>query len=125
MRDVHERGAGLAVHAPQLDLHLQPDLEVERRERLVEQQHARAVDERAGQRDALHLAAGQLVGPALAVALEAHERERLGHALGRARPARPGDAQAERDVVGDVEVREQRRALEDHVHRALVRRQRA
>ena len=46
---VDEGGAGLAVHAPQLDLHLEADLQVERRQRLVEQQHGGLVDERAGQ----------------------------------------------------------------------------
>ena len=40
VRDVDERRARLAVDAAQLDLHLEPDLEVERRQRLVEQQHA-------------------------------------------------------------------------------------
>jgi hypothetical protein len=35
-------------------------LQVERAERLVEEQHRGVVDERAGQRDALLLAAGEL-----------------------------------------------------------------
>ena len=38
------------------------DLRVERRQRLVEQQDLRARRERAGERDALLLAAGKLVG---------------------------------------------------------------
>ena len=38
------------------------ELEVERPERLVEEQDARAIDERAGERDALLLAARQLRG---------------------------------------------------------------
>ena len=42
------------------------DLGVERRERLVEQQHLRLRRERAGQRHALLLAAGELVGIAVA-----------------------------------------------------------
>ena len=44
----------------ELDLHLLAQLEVERAEGLVEQQDARPVHERARERDALALAAGQL-----------------------------------------------------------------
>ena len=60
VRHVDERDADLALDALELDLHLLAQLEVERAERLVEQQHARAVDDRAGERDALALAAGEL-----------------------------------------------------------------
>ena len=62
----------------ELDLHLLAQLQVERAERLVEEQHARPVDERARQRDALPLAAGELAGLALLVALEADHAQRLG-----------------------------------------------
>jgi hypothetical protein len=48
------------LDALQLDLHLLAELEVERAERLVEQQDLRVVDDRAGERDPLALAAGQL-----------------------------------------------------------------
>ena len=44
----------------ELDLHLLPELAVERAERLVEEQHRRPVDEGAGERHALLLAAGEL-----------------------------------------------------------------
>ena len=46
--------------ALQLLLHLLAQLQVERAERLVEQQHLGPVDQRARQRDALALAARQL-----------------------------------------------------------------
>ena len=52
----------------QLDLHLLAQLEVERRQRLVEQQHLRPVRQRAGERHALLLAARELAGAALAQA---------------------------------------------------------
>ena len=42
--------------------HLQPQLGVEIRQRLVEQQHLRLDRQRAGDRDALLLAAGELAG---------------------------------------------------------------
>ena len=120
VRDVHESGAGLPVDAAQFHLHLEPDLEIERRERLVQEQHARAIDEGAREGDALHLATGQLVGPPLAVALESHQHERLGHALGALGSLDSGHTQPERHVVSHVEVREQCGALEDHVERAAM-----
>ena len=60
VRHVDERDADLLLDPLELDLHLLAQLEVERAERLVEQQHLRAVDDRAGERDALALAAGEL-----------------------------------------------------------------
>ena len=45
-------------------------------QRLVEQQHFRADDQGARNGHALQLAAGELVRPALAVALQPHEGER-------------------------------------------------
>ena len=54
---VHERDADLGLDALELDLELAAKLEVERTERLVEQQHVGPVHERPGQRDALLLAA--------------------------------------------------------------------
>ena len=60
VRDVDKGDADLALDPQQLELHLLAELEVERAERLVEQQHLRLVHDRAGQGDALALAAGQL-----------------------------------------------------------------
>ena len=68
VRHVDERDADLALDALELDLHLLAQLEVERAERLVEQQQPRAVDDRARERDALALAAGELGRLARAVA---------------------------------------------------------
>ena len=61
----------------ELELHLPAQLQVERAERLVEQQQGRAVHDRAGQRDALLLAAGELRGPALREVVELDEAQRL------------------------------------------------
>ena len=58
--DEDERDADLALDPLELELHLLAQLEVERAERLVEQQHVRLVDDRAGERDALALSAGEL-----------------------------------------------------------------
>ena len=63
---VDEGDAHGALHVLELKLHFLAELEVERTERLVEQQHLRLVDDRPGQRYPLPLTAGQLRRPALA-----------------------------------------------------------
>ena len=60
VRDVHEGDPDVLLDPLELDLQLLAQAQVERAERLVEQQRARAVDQRAGERDALLLAAGEL-----------------------------------------------------------------
>ena len=75
--DEDERDADVALDLLELELHLAAQLEVEGAERLVEQQHLGPVDQRAGQRDPLPLAAGELVRPPLAVPLEPDGGQRL------------------------------------------------
>ncbi len=60
VRDVDERDADLLLDPLQLDLQLLAHLEVERAERLVEEQDARVHHERTCERDALLLAAREL-----------------------------------------------------------------
>ena len=60
VRDEDERDAELLLQRLQLDLQVLAQPGVERAERLVEQQHARAQHERARERDALLLAAREL-----------------------------------------------------------------
>ena len=94
VRHVDEGDADLLLDALELDLHLLAQLEVEGAERLVEEQDGRPVDERARQRDALRLAAGDLVGLALVEALAARRaRASRPRAL---RPPRPRRACARR-----------------------------
>ncbi|HEY3766421.1 MAG TPA: hypothetical protein VGL44_14775 [Gaiellales bacterium] len=54
-------------------------------------------------------------------ALELHERDRLGHALAHLGPRPPCLPERERDVLEDVQVREEGVALEDGVHGPPVR----
>src|SRR4030095_11542420 len=61
------------LRPPDLAAHLDPQLGVEVGERLVEQQHVRLDHDRARDRDALQLAAGKLMRPALAIAVELHQ----------------------------------------------------
>ena len=77
VRHVDEREVELGLHALELDLHLAAQLEVERAERLVEQQHTRAQHQCARQGDSLLLPAGQLPRPAIREAAQLHELERL------------------------------------------------
>jgi hypothetical protein len=102
-----------------MNVMLLAELQVERAQGLVEEQHGRAVHERARERDALLLAAGELGGAPLRLSGEAHALELLAHA-----PADLGlvhllALEPERDVLLDAPVREQRVALEDGVRRAL------
>ena len=106
--------------ALQLFLHVLAQLQVERAERLVEQQHLGLVDQRAGERHALALAAGKLARPARAVAGQPHQLERL---LGGLAPLGLADAldhQPVGDVVEHVQMREQRIVLEDGVDVAPI-----
>ena len=89
---VDEGDSDVRLQALQLDLHLLAQLQVERAQRLVEQEHTRAHDERARQRDALLLAARELARPARLEPAQLHELERLACkpialALGRRRAA--------------------------------------
>ena len=122
VRDMDEGDADVVLDRLQLELHLLAELQVEGAERLVEQEHARAVDERAGERDALLLAARELARLALVEAGEPDEPQDLGHAPLDVLAADPAAAQAEGDVLEDGQVREERVGLEDGVDVALVRR---
>ncbi len=123
VRDEDEGDAGLVLHALQLDLHLLAQLVVQRRERLVEQQHLGARRQGAGKRHALRLAAGNLVGAALGEFLHPHQLQHGGDAGFDLRLRPPQHLQAEGDVVPHRQMREQRVALEDGVDRPLERRQ--
>jgi hypothetical protein len=59
--DVNERNTELLLEAPHLDLHLAAQLAVEIGERFVEEQQRGAGNQAPGERDALLLAAGQLM----------------------------------------------------------------
>ncbi len=123
VRDVDERRADVAVDLRQLDLQPLAELQVERAERLVEQQHRRSVDERARDRDPLLLAARELAGQPIAEVFEPDERERLLDPAGRLARRHLRHLETEADVVPHRHVREERVRLEDRVDAAAVRRQ--
>ena len=89
VRDEDRRHVHLVVQPPQPGAQLLAHAGVERAERLVEEQHVRLDGERAGERHALALAAGELGGIALRQAGELDELEQL---VARARRSRPSAA---------------------------------
>ncbi len=121
----HEDGGDAERLLQRADLLAQrdADLGVERRERLVEQEHLRLVGDGAGERDALLLAAGELVGVAVG---EVRQLDQLQHLLDPRADLGGGllrHLEAEADIVGHRHVGEQRIGLEHHADIALVGRQ--
>ena len=119
--DVDEGDADLALDLAQFGAHVLAELEVERRERLVEQQHGRLDREGAGDRDPLALAAGQLGRFFVALAGERDELEQLIRALAAFALGDAATFEAEADVLPDAHQREQREILEDQRRRAAIR----
>ena len=72
--DEHAGARYLVVQPSQPPAQLLPHLGVERAERLVEQQHLRLHGQRAGQRNALPLAAGELGRIPVGQPVELHQR---------------------------------------------------
>ncbi len=82
VRDDEEGHTELVLQADQLELRVLAQLLIERAQGLIEQQQLRPLDQRARERDALALAAGQLVRFALGEAAELHEVQHGGDAFG-------------------------------------------
>ena len=103
VRDVQERRAELFVQRLELELHLLAELEVDRTERLIEQQDGGVEDEGAGQGDALALSAGELRRrPARErLGCEANEVKRAGDTARDLRAGRAALLESERDVALD------------------------
>ena len=100
---------------------LDAELGVEVGEWLVHQEHGRLPDDRATERDALALAAGQLLWLAIE---ELAELDRLRGLVDPTLDLRLGDLaqlQPEREVLADGHVRVERVALEDHRDVAILR----
>ena len=120
VRDKDEGDPGRLLDVFQLLLHILAQLQVQRGERLVQQQHLRPADQGACDRHALLLSAGEAGDAALFKALERHKRQHFVDALIDLRFRHLLLAQREGDVFKHVQVREERIALEDRVDVALV-----
>ena len=79
--DEQESGAELHLQVFQLRAQRLAQLGVERRQRLVHQEHARLAHDRPADRDALHLAAGKPVGLAIEQVLDAQRPGGAGDAI--------------------------------------------
>ena len=100
------------MQVQKLDLHVEPELLVERAERLVEQQDRRPRDQRAGERHPLALAAAQLMDPARVLVGEPDQRQGLPGALPALGRLDAAHLQTVLHVLADRHVREQRVVLE-------------
>ena len=116
-----KRDAHFALQRFQLHLHLAAQIGVQRRKRLIEQQHTRAIHQRASQRHTLLLAAAQLCRSGLREFAHFHHRQRLRDALGNFRLRSILGAQAVRHVFEHRKMRKNRVALENSVHLATMR----
>jgi hypothetical protein len=125
VRHVEHGGGRAPAQLRDLGAHLHPQLGVEVRERLVEQEGCGLAHQRAAHRDALPLAARELARRALE---QRREREQLRHARDALRALSRGHAahlQREGQVLAHREVRVERVVLEHHRDVALLRRERA
>ena len=92
VRHVDERDADLALDPLQLHLQALAELQVEGAERLVEQQDLGQVDQRAGQRDPLLHAAGELIRPAVGLGRPGRPARAPRGPAARSRPRAPSCA---------------------------------
>jgi hypothetical protein len=123
MGDVDGRGAEALVQLADLGAHLDAQLGVEVRERLVEQEHLRVAHDGTPHRDALALAARKLARIARKIGLKPEDGGGLGHArldIGLGHPLHP---QGKTHVRRDRLVRIEGVVLKDHGDVALGRRQ--
>src|SRR5262249_26314399 len=107
VRDVDEGDAKVLLQRLEEDLHLLAQLQVERAERLVEEQDWRSVPDRGGESHALPLAARELHGLPLAEPLQAHPLEYVLGAGAAVAPSHALHAQAVLDVLRHGHVREE------------------
>ena len=116
MRDQQGGRACLVEDVAQFHRQAFAQVRIQVRERFVEQKKRRFRRKCPRQRDPLLLAARQFVREALGKRRHADQRE---HPRDAAAPMfRRRAAQAERNVVGDIQMGKQRVVLEDHAHTA-------
>src|SRR5580692_6930901 len=120
MRDIDEGDAQAAVQALDLQLQILTQLLVERAERLVHQQHGWIEDDRTRDRDALLLAAGELLGKARLVAGELDEIEHTPDMLVDLWLWHAALPEREADVLRHRQMRKQGVVLEHHADVAPI-----
>src|SRR6478672_2514601 len=104
--------------------HFLAQFRVECRERFIEQQNFGPENQRAGQRDALPLAARELAGQARLFAGQLDQSQSVANLLAYAPPVRMRAAfETEGDVLLDGQMGKERVVLKDRRHIAPVRRE--
>ncbi len=121
--DMDETDPELALQPLQFCPHPHPQERVKRGQRFIQQQDLRVGDQRAGQRHALLLTAGQLRGKPVGIGGHVDKLQQRARLFPAGRGLDALHLQAEGDVVGDGQMREQRIALEHHRRSALRGRQ--
>ena len=122
VRDVEDRDALSSLERPYLEAHLLAQVRVEVRQRFVEKHYLRLGDQRAGERDALLLSAGELRRQAFLKAGEVDAVDGLLCAPRGLFLLHLLHLQRIVDVFSYRHVRPDRVVLEDDAERALVRR---
>ena len=122
MSDKDKGNTHLLLDPLQFILHFLAQLQIQRRQRLVQQQHLRLVHQRSCNGDALLLSAGQQSRILILISFQADQFQHLhdllvddilGHLL---------DLQAKRDILIHTEMREQRIFLKYSIQFSLIRR---
>ena len=121
VRDVDEGDSDAALDRAQFVAHVLAQLEVERRQWLVEQQHLRFDRQCARDRHALLLAAGEFVDPLVPLPAQRDQIEQVFDRRGALGARHAAHTQAVGDVVGHRHVRKQCQVLEDERGRPVVR----
>ncbi|MGY4489097.1 hypothetical protein ACVWWR_008288 [Bradyrhizobium sp. LM3.2] len=103
----------------QLAAHPDPQERIERGERLVEQEDLRLGDQRAGERHALLLAAGELGRQSAGIGAHCDELEQFAGTLVPDSAVDAAHFQGKRNIVEHGQVRKQRVRLEHHRRTAL------
>jgi hypothetical protein len=111
------------VEPLKLRAHVDAELRIKVRQRLVHQKDVGIADDRPGDRDPLALPAGHLVGHPIEHSLQFDDLRGLVDPLVDLLFLVVAEAEAEGDVLVNVHVREQRDVLEDHRDPAVLRRQ--
>ena len=122
MRYHHAGHADFFNNIDQLDLRRFTQLFVQRAQWLVQQQQLRLLDQAARQGDTLLLTTGQLVRFAFGKLGQLRQFEYIIHALCDFTLRHALATQAERNVVPDIQMREQGVRLEHHIDRTIIRR---
>jgi len=118
---VDRRHADPVVQAFELGAHLDAELRVQVRERLVEEEHLGFAHERASHRDPLALAARELAGATAEQLVQPEHPAHLVDPLSNVVPRRPPPTQAEPEVPLHGHVRVQRVVLEHHRDVSVLR----